>query len=697
MRAPELREALAAGPTPARLGVTLWEGGAVFAVFSQQAYAIDVCLFEAGGAHEGAHERARWRLRGRDGDVRFGFIPGVRVGDLYGLRAHGPFAPERGLRFDPAKLLVDPYATRIDRPFVFDEALRIHGADTAELAPRGVVEAPAAHGAPAVLPPARAPGFIYEMNVRSWSMLDECVPQEARGTLRALACPASVERLRRLGVTHVEAMPLHAWIDEPHLARLGLRNAWGYNPVSFMALDPRLAPGGWEDLRAACAALRAAGIGLIVDVVFNHTGEGDAHGPTLSLRGLDEGLYYRFTPEGGLANDAGCGNALACARAPVVRLLMSALRRLARAGVEGFRFDLAVSLGRGRGGFSPEAPLFAAIAQDPLLRGRVLIAEPWDIGPGGYRLGAFPAPFLEWNDRYRDDVRRFWRGDEGALGAFATRICGSQDVFGPRHRPPSASVDFICAHDGFTLRDLVSFERKRNLANGEAGRDGAEENFSWNCGVEGEANAEIEAARARDMRALLATLFLSRGTPMLTAGDECGRTQAGNNNAYCQDGPQFWLDWANADMELFAFVAGLARLRARHGAFWTDGYLETDEAECEGSGGAGFGGAGFGGASVRARWLRADGAPMRGEDWRDGDLLALMCACGQGDALERMLLIFHRGRSAQAFRAPAPRPGHRWRVAFDSATAEPFGQSMDLDGEVAPRSVILARETAIAA
>jgi glycogen operon protein len=680
MGAPELRAALPSGSAPSRLGATLCEGGAVFAVLSHYASAVDLCLF----APDEPRERARWRLCGRDGDVRFGFVPGVRAGDLYGLRAHGRHAPEQGLRFDPAKLLVDPYAARLDRPFVFDEALLVRGAETAHVAPRAIVEARARETCAADRAPMRPPGFIYEMNVRGWSMLDEAVAPEARGTLRALACPSSVERLRRLGVTHVELMPIHPWIDEPHLARLGLRNAWGYNPVSFMALDPRLAPGGWADLRAACAALREAGIGVIVDVVFNHTGEGDAQGPTLSLRGLDEALYYRFTPEGALANDAGCGNALACWRAPVVRLVMSALRRLARAGVEGFRFDLAVSLGRGPGGFSPEAPLFAAIAQDPLLRGRALIAEPWDMGPGGYRLGAFPAPFLEWNDRYRDDVRRFWRGDDGALGPFATRISGSQDVFGPRHRPPSASVDFICAHDGFTLRDLVSYERKRNLANGEEGRDGADDNLSWNCGVEGEGDAQVEAVRARDMRALLATLFLSRGTPMLTAGDECGRTQGGNNNAYCQDGRDFWLDWARADMELFDFVARLARLRAEHAAFWADSYLEPDGDQASADG-------------VRARWLRADGAPMDADDWLDGDLIALVCARGHGVALERMLLIFHRGRSARAFRAPDARPGHRWRVAFHSASAEPFAHLDDLDGEVAPRCVLLARETPDAA
>jgi glycogen operon protein len=672
-RGPQIAQA--PSRAPAQLGASLCAGGAQFAVLSHHARAIDVCLFEPGGARE----IARWRLSGREGDVRFGFVPGVRAGQLYGLRAHGEWAPAQGLRFDPAKLLVDPYATRLDRPFVFDEAMTRQGAETGALTPRCVVEAREDAGE-AALVSARAPAFVYEMNVRAWTMLDEAAPQELRGTLAALAQPSSIARLQRLGVSHVELMPLHAWIDEPHLARLGLRNAWGYNPVSFLALDPRLAPGGWADLRAVCARLREAGVGVIVDVVFNHTGEGDALGPTLSLRGLDEALYYRRLHDGALANEAGCGNTLACARAPVVRLAMDALRKLAHAGVEGFRFDLATTLGRGPEGFSPEAPLLAAIAQDPLLRERLLIAEPWDIGPGGYRLGAFSAPFLEWNDRYRDDVRRFWRGDGGALGPFATRIAGSQDVFGPRHRPPSASVDFICAHDGFTLRDLVSHAAKRNLANGEEDRDGADENFSWNCGLDGPADAQTEALRGRDMRALLATLFLSRGTPMLTAGDECGRTQGGNNNAYCQDNETIWLDWARADMELFDYVARLARLRARF-PHWRDAHLEAD---------------GPGAQGVRARWLRADGADMSAQDWGEGDRLALLCACGAGIEEERILIVFHRGHGPLAFQAPPPRPGFRWVVALDSANPRQGEAPAPFAGMVGARSVLLIVERPLA-
>ena len=662
--------ATAGACAPVRLGATLAEGGAYFAALSRHARAIDVCLFD----ESGAAETARWRLAGREGDVWFGFVPGVRAGQLYGLRAHGEHAPERGLRFDPAKLLIDPYAQRLDRSFIYDEAMSIFGAQTGDLVPRCVVEAQEGLAATPQTP-ARRPGFLYETNVRAYTMRDETIPSELRGTLRALAHPSCVARFKTLGVTHVQLMPIHAWIEEPHLARLGLRNAWGYNPVSFMALDPRLAPGGYADLAHVCAQLRGHGVSVIVDVVFNHTGEGDAHGPTLSLRGLDEALYYRRLDDGSLANDAGCGNALSCGRAPVVRLVMESLRRLARAGVEGFRFDLAVSLARGRDGFSPDAPLLSAIAQDPVLRERLLIAEPWDVGPGGYRLGAFPAPFLEWNDRYRDDVRRFWRGDFGAIGAFATRIAGSQDVFGPMHRSAGASVDFICAHDGLTLRDLVSYESKFNFANGEENRDGADDNASWNCGVEGPGDEETERYRQRDMRALLATLFLSRGAPMLTAGDECGRTQGGNNNAYCQDNEITWLDWSRADMALFDYVARLSRLRTQ-APLRGDGWLQDDAPDAHG---------------MRARWLTPEGAPMRGEDWRDGDCLVLLCASGRGYEEERALLVFNRGGRALRLAPPQARTGYTWENALDSGAADPW-EGGAFAGEVGPRSVLLLVE-----
>ncbi|HEX4272899.1 MAG TPA: hypothetical protein VHZ32_16025, partial [Rhizomicrobium sp.] len=392
-----------------------------------------------------------------------------------------------------------------------------------------------------------------------------------RGTIAALAHPAIVAHFQKLKVSAIELMPIVAWIDERHLPPLGLHNAWGYNPVVPMALDPRLAPGGIEELRTTVAALREAGIGVILDLVLNHTGESDIAGPVLSLRGLDN-RCYAHAPDGSLVNDTGTGNTLNAAEPAVHALILESLRHFAGCGVDGFRFDLATVLARNPG-FDPHAPIFDAIAQDPLLRDRVLIAEPWDIGPGGYQLGKFPANWLEWNDRYRDDVRRFWRGDSRTAGALATRMMGSSDVFSGT---TTRSINFIAAHDGFTLADLVSYATKHNDANGEANRDGHDENFSWNNGVEGPSgDATVENRRKADLKALLSTLFASRGTIMLCAGDEFGRTQNGNNNAYAQDNETTWLDWQGRDTELEDFTAGLASLRAQSLAAQAAEFVET--------------------------------------------------------------------------------------------------------------------------
>ncbi len=471
------------GRAPSHLGVRLLDDGASVAVYSRHADAIFFCLFDEAGERE----TQRWRLSVRDGDVFHGFVPGVKAGARYGLRADGPWEPARGHRFDPAKLLIDPYATRLDRVVAWSPELslpRERAQDTARFMPRAVVEeapAPASRLAGS----RRAPRLIYELPVRAFTMLRDDVPQELRGTLGGLTQPQMIDHLVRLGVSHVELMPVTAWMDEPHLVKLGLSNAWGYNPASFMALDPRLAPGGMADLRAAVGKLHAAGIAVLLDVVFNHTAESDLEGPTLSLRGLDNATYYLHQTDapGALVNDTGCGNTFACNRPAGVRLVMDSMRRFVEgAGIDGFRFDLAPVLGRSETGFSAQAPLLSAIAQDPVLRDVMLIAEPWDIGPGGYQLGGFPAPFMEWNDRYRDDVRRFWRGEFGAIGAFATRLAGSRDVFGRSHRPPSASVNFTAAHDGLALRDVVTYSHKRNEANGEENRDGSSVNHSWNHG-----------------------------------------------------------------------------------------------------------------------------------------------------------------------------------------------------------------------
>ena len=395
-------------------------------------------------------------------------------------------------------------------------------------------------------------------------MLHPDVPEALRGTVAALAHPAVLAHLKKLHVAAVELMPVVAWIDERHLPPLGLANAWGYNPVALMALDPGLCPGGVAELRETVAALHAAGIGVILDLAFNHTGESDRHGGVLSLRGLDDAAYAK-APDGTLINDTGCGNTLDFTHPAVRDLTLAALRHFVSAcGVDGFRFDLATILARGPA-FAADAPIFAAIAADPLLADRVMIAEPWDMGPGGYQLGHFPSHWHEWNDRFRDDVRKFWRGD-GDIGSLATRLAGSSDVF---ERGACRSVNFVAAHDGFTLADSVAYASRHNEANGEQNRDGQHENFSWNNGVEGLSDdPAVNAARNADVRALLGTLFASTGTIMITAGDEFGRSQQGNNNAYAQDNALTWLDWEGRDRALEDYVAGLAAWRAERAAWF---------------------------------------------------------------------------------------------------------------------------------
>lgn len=533
------------------------EGGTMFRVHAPDASALWLCLFDA----KGGEMRVPMRQEG-DGVWQVE-AAGVGAGVRYGLRADGPYDPPSGLWFDPDKLLFDPYATAIDRPFVYDPALaapRGAGRDTAPLMSKGVVEAPLpsiAQRSPLFTPG----GLIYELHVRGFTMCHPDVPLAQRGTIAALGHPAVIAHLKALHVSAVELMPLTAWIDERHLGPLGLTNYWGYNPVSWFAIDPRLAPGGMAELRQAVDALHQAGIGVILDMVYNHDGESDRDGPTLSLRGLDPRGAFRHAADDSLINDTGTGNSIAC-NAPAMRaLILASLRHFVQqAGVDGFRFDLGPALGRLDHGFDPRAPLLEEMRADPVLADRILIAEPWDIGPGGYQLGHFPESWLEWNDRYRDDMRRFWRGDAGTIGAFATRLAGSSDIF---RNGRTRTVNFLAAHDGFSLADLTAYAARHNEANGEQNRDGHGENYSWNNGVEGASDdSVIRAARQRDMRALLTTLFCSRGTIMLCAGDEFGRSQQGNNNAYAQDNAISWIDWEGRDQALEAEAFSLAALRA---------------------------------------------------------------------------------------------------------------------------------------
>lgn len=627
-----------------RLGATVTPDGVRFAVRSGAASNVWVCLFDEAGETE-SH---RVPLERKRGGLFEAHLPGIGQGRRYGFRADGEFAPEKGLWFDPDKLLVDPYAVEIDRPYRYDARLgapRGEAGDTAPLMPKSIVKSlPEVTLSTPLFHPA---GLIYELQVRAFTKLHPDVPPDRRGTVAALAHPAIIEHLKKLGVSTVELMPVTAWMDERHLPPLGLTNAWGYNPVTFMALDPRLCPGGVAELRETVSTLHEAGIGVILDLVFNHTAEGDMGGPTLSLRGLDANAYYR-RGGGGLVNDTGTGNTVACDHPVTRRLVLDALGHLVRhAGVDGFRFDLAPVLGRDASGFQADAPLLGAMRDDPLLRDRVLIAEPWDIGPGGYQLGNFGSGWREWNDRYRDDVRRFWRGDGGTAGALATRLAGSSDVFQRDGQGTTRTVNFIAAHDGFSLADLVAYEGKQNEANGENNRDGHDENLSWNNGAEGPASdPEVVAARRRDLRALLATLFASRGAIMLTAGDEFGRTQRGNNNAYCQDNDITWLDWAGRDRELEAFVAWLARLRASMPAL-TDTAFLTGAAPPDGV--------------PDVEWLTEAGLPTEDAAWRDGRRLAMVLGPAGGQA-GRLAVLFNGDHMAASFTLPA-RAGYAWRAA----------------------------------
>ena len=589
-----------------RLGANVTEGGVNFAVYSESATAIWVSIFD-----ELDQETDRFELDVHEDHIHAGLIAGLGAGTRYGLRADGPYDPDQGYFFDPMKLLVDPYAKRLDRVFVRSPRLRLdrsEAVDTAPLIPKAIVVGAEPE---LVLPRKKAPGLFYEMNVRGYTMRHPSVQGPLRGTIAALTTQRVIDHLKYIGVDTLQLMPTAAWIDEGHLPVLGLTNAWGYNPVAYSAVDPRLAPRGPQELRHMTDLYRKNGISVILDVVYNHTGESDANGPMLSLMGLDARTYYRFVEVDGkqvLVNDTGTGNTLRCDHPAVQRLVIESLRYwVEEMGVSGFRFDLATVLGRDPG-FNPNAVMLEKIKADPVLSKAILVAEPWDPGPGGYALGQFGKEFKEHNDTYRDEVREFWRGEDGKIGALAGKVAGSAEIFNFAGRKPSHGVNLLAVHDGFTLRDLVSYHDKHNEANGENNNDGHNHNASWNCGVEGETDDEgIKAARKRDVRALLATLFLSRGVPLLQQGDEMFRTQQGNNNAYAQDNEITWLDWENADGELVDFVAAVHAFRKAHPALTHDHFLTGQEKN-----------------GVRdVVWLHPDGREMTEGDWGDSSASVL--------------------------------------------------------------------------
>jgi len=569
-----------------------WDGlGVNFALFSDNATRVVLCIFDT----DGKRELARFELPEHTDGVWHGHLPGAMPGLVYGYRVYGPYEPRRGHRFNPAKLLLDPYARALVGSLRHGDALCGHRAgaggehvpdrhDSAGLMPKARVVAFPEPEADAPAKPARPwrDTVIYEAHLRGLTMRHHRVPVKSQGSFAALSQPAVIEHLHRIGVTAIELLPVQAFADEPFLKRKGLSNYWGYNTLAFFAPHaPYLATGDVEEVRAAVRALHAAGIEVILDVVYNHTAEGSEEGLTLSWRGIDHASYYSLLHDDPrrTINDTGTGNTLNLSHPRVIQMVMDSLRHWVEAyGVDGFRFDLATVLGREPKGFDPGAGFFDALRQDPTLARVKLIAEPWDIGPGGYQLGNHPPGFAEWNDRFRDAVRMFWRGDEAMRPSLAARLAGSADLFDRGGRRAWASVNYIASHDGFTLRDLVTFMHKRNEANGEEGRDGHAENHSANWGDEGETeDASIQALRQRVARAMLATVFVAHGTPMVAMGDEAWRTQGGNNNAYCQDNPTGWYDWDVASsMEgaaMTSFVARLAALRAAYPVLRSDRFL----------------------------------------------------------------------------------------------------------------------------
>jgi isoamylase len=564
----------------AYLGATAADGGVNFAVASTVAESVGVCLFDGEG------RETRFDLTEYDAGVWHGFVPGVQPGQAYGYRADGPFEPARGLRCNPHKLLLDPYARAIAGSVTHGQALRSDsGEDSAPFVPRSLVVDGSGYDweGDAQLHRRSADSVLYEVHVKGFTMRHPDIPPELRGTYAGLGHEAATSYLRDLGVTAVELLPVHESVTEPFLAARGLANYWGYNTIGFFAphqgyaaatrVGQQGAAGQVNEFKDMVKSLHRAGIEVILDVVYNHTAEGGADGPTLSFRGLDNGMYYRLTPSdaSGYYDTTGTGNSLNAGNPFTLRLIMDSLRYwLSEMHVDGFRFDLAATLGReGDNRFDQLSAFFDLVAQDPVVSTAKLIAEPWDVGQAdSYDLGQFPGQWHEWNGRYRDSMRDFWRSHDVGVAEFATRLTGSSDLYGSDRRRPTASVNLISVHDGFTLRDLVSYNAKHNEANGEGNADGTDDNRSWNCGAEGPTDdPDVKALRARQSRAMLATLLLSFGVPLLLGGDELGRTQGGNNNAYCQDNEVSWFDWAGADAGLREFTKRVIALRRAHPVF----------------------------------------------------------------------------------------------------------------------------------
>jgi len=675
---------------PYPLGAT-WDGeGVNFAIFSEHAEKIELCLFDPAGKREVNRIEMRWQTD----LVWHCYLPEARPGQLYGYRVHGPYDPQNGRRFNPNKLLIDPYAKAIAGSVKWSDALfgyRV-GAKKEDLS---LDKRDSAPGMPKckVIDPAftwgedrrpRTPWhetIIYELHVKGFTQQHPDIPPTLRGTYAALATEPAIEHFKRLGVTAIELMPVHGFLDDRHLVEKGLRNYWGYNSIGFFAPDFRYAATDLTaEFKTMVKTLHSNGIEVILDVVYNHTAEGSHLGPTLSFRGIDNESYYR------LMNDdrrfymdyTGCGNTLNMRHPRVLQLIMDSLRYwVLEMHVDGFRFDLASALARELHEVDRLSAFFDIVHQDPVLSQVKLIAEPWDLGEGGYQVGNFPVGWTEWNGKYRDAVRAYWKGEGGLIGELASRLTGSSDLYGHSGRRPYASVNFITAHDGFTLHDLVSYNDKHNEANGEENRDGHDHNISWNCGVEGPTEDQgIRALRARQRRNFLATLLFSQGVPMIVAGDEMGRTQHGNNNAYCQDNETSWLNWnlADEDRELFNFVRRLIRIRKAHPVLRRRAF---------------FRGARVAGGGVKdIQWLKPDGAEMTEEEWQQSFARCLgMYLAGEGlDEMDdrgrplrdvNFLVLLNAHHERIDFVLPALHPNSRWWFDLDTGRPDEAVRSRD--------------------
>jgi glycogen operon protein len=689
------------------LGASYDGSGTNFALFSEVAERVELCLFDADG------EETRIDLPEVDGFVWHAFLPGIEPGQQYGYRVHGPNHPATGHRCNPNKLLLDPYSKAINGRFHWQQSLfgynfgdenSRNDEDSAAQMPKSVVINPFFDW-DVDRPPKRsyADSVIYEAHVKGLTQRHPAVPAEQRGTYAGVAHPAVIEHLQNLGVTAIELMPVHHFADDSVLQDRNLHNYWGYNTIGFLAPDSKYSssrtPGGQvQEFKAMVRALHAAGIEVILDVVYNHTAEGNHLGPTVCFRGIDNAAYYRLVDEDPryYMDYTGTGNSLNVRHPHSLQLIMDSLRYwVIEMHVDGFRFDLAATLAREFYDVDRLSSFFELVQQDPTVSQVKLIAEPWDIGPGGYQVGNFPPQWTEWNGKYRDTVRDFWRGEPGTIGEFAARLTGSADLYEHTARRPVASINFVTAHDGFTLRDLVSYNEKHNEANGENNNDGESFNRSWNCGVEGptEDDAVLEL-RARQQRNFLATLFLSQGVPMICHGDELGRTQQGNNNGFCQDNELTWIDWDNADAALMSFTRAVSELRREHPTFRRRRFFDGRPVRGK-----------DGGTLPDIAWLRPDASVMTEEDWDAGfgrAVAVFLNGAGIPDTDDRgervvddsFLLCFSADDNEIDFTVPGDGVAGSWQVVLDTALAEVVEAKPVHSGEIVtvlPRTLVVLR------